>query len=309
MPKLLFVCNPYAGKSAIKQNLSELLDIFIKNDYRVEIHLTQSAGDATRVISQRAAEFDRIVCGGGDGTLNETVNGLMLLPPERRPALGYIPAGTQNDYARNLGIPADYARAAEIACGDFTRRIDVGQANSGFFNYVYGFGAFTEVSYETPQDMKKLLGVPAYGLMAMKSLVHLKSHRITLRVNDKEITDDFMIILIGNSKSIGGMTGLWGSDIGLDDGLFEVFMVRKPSSVMDWNYVIGDLLLEHRENEVVQRLKADTIEFFSSEKLKWVKDGEFAGDLNYVKVTNLNRALEIACGEPVSTGLGGKAPL
>lgn len=295
MPKLLFVCNPYAGKAIIKHNLAEILDIFIKNGYRTEIHLTQSSGDATRIISQRGADFDRVVCGGGDGTLNEAVSGLMLLPPQTRPVLGYIPAGTQNDYARSVGIPTDCHVAAEVACSDETHKIDVGRINTGYFNYVCGFGAFTEVSYETPQDIKKVLGVPAYGLAAVKSFMHLKSHRLTVRFNGQEVTDDFMIILVGNSHSIGGMSGMVGDKIVLDDGLFEVFMVRRPGSVIGWNDVIGNVFSDHGNSETVKRFKTDSIEFFSEEKLKWVKDGEFAGNLNYVHIENLRKELEVAC--------------
>ncbi|MBP5292329.1 MAG: diacylglycerol kinase family lipid kinase [Lachnospiraceae bacterium] len=293
--KLLFICNPYAGKSGIKHHLSEILDVFINSGYRVEIHLTQSVGDATKIVSERGQEFSRIVCGGGDGTLNETVSGLMCIPQEHRPSLGYIPAGTQNDYARNLGIPFGYAKAAAIACGAETHRIDVGRMNNGFFNYVCGFGAFTEVSYETRQEVKNLLGVPAYGLEAVKSFMHLKPYHLTVSFNGREITDDFMIILVGNSISIGGIKGILGDKVVMDDGLFEVFMVTNPSGIAGWNDVIGNIFQDHGENPTVHRFKTKQIEFFSEEKLKWVKDGEYAGDLNYVKISNEQKAIEFAC--------------
>lgn len=293
--KLLFVCNPYAGKSVIRHNLFEILDIFIKSGYRVEIHLTQAVGDATKVVSERGAEFSRIVCGGGDGTLNEVVSGMMRLPEKYRPSLGYIPAGTQNDYAKNLSIPFEYAAAAAIASGEETHRIDVGRINSGFFNYVCGFGAFTEVSYETSQEVKKLLGAPAYGIEAVKSFMHLKPYHMTVSFNGKEMTDDFMIILVGNSISIGGIKGLLGDGIVMDDGLFEVLMVTNPSGIAGWNGLIGNIFQDHGYNPTVHRFKTKEMEFFSEEKLKWVKDGEYAGDLNYVKISNDHKAIEFAC--------------
>lgn len=292
---LLFICNPYAGKSGIKHNIAEILDVFIKSGYRVEVHLTQSVGDATNIVSERGTQFSRIVCGGGDGTLNETVSGLMRIPKELRPPLGYIPAGTQNDFARNLSIPFVHSQAAAIACGEETHMIDVGKINSGFFNYVCGFGAFTEVSYETRQEIKKLLGAPAYGIEAVKSFMHLKPYHLTVSFNGREMTDDFMIILVGNSISIGGIKGLLGDKIVMDDGLFEVFMVTNPSGIAGWNDVIGNIFQDHGKNPTVHRFKTGQIEFFSEERLKWVKDGEYAGDLNYVKITNEHKALEIAC--------------
>jgi YegS/Rv2252/BmrU family lipid kinase len=291
--KLLFVCNPYAGKSVIRHNLSEILDVFIKSGYRVEIHLTQAVGDATKVVSERGTEFSRIVCGGGDGTLNEVVSGLMRLPEKYRPSLGYIPAGTQNDYAKNLSIPFEYAAAAAIASGEETHRIDVGRINSGFFNYVCGFGAFTEVSYETSQEVKKLLGAPAYGIEAVKSFMHLKPYHMTVSFNGKEMTDDFMIILVGNSISIGGIKGLLGDGIVMDDGLFEVTLIKYPTSPVEAQEIITALLTAEDNTDQIYSFKTSHIKLTCDEPLSWTLDGEFGGEHYEADIENRHKALNL----------------
>ena len=293
MKKLLFIYNPYAGKSKIRGKVSDVLSRFIRAGYRVEVYVTQTSGDATQVSAKRGGSFPLLVCSGGDGTLNEVVSGLMRLAPEKCPALGYIPAGTTNDFARSLDLPTDLVKAAKVAVTGIPFPVDIGTANGIYFNYVLGFGAFTAVSYETPQEMKKVLGHQAYLLEGARSLMNLKRYPMRVEWDEGEIAGNFLFGGVSNSLSVAGIKGLWGQDILLDDGKFEVTLIREPETVLEWTELMAALLAKDDSSPFLLHFKASHIAFHGEEEIRWVKDGEFAGSWQDVKVEVLHTPLSV----------------
>ena len=178
MKQLLFVYNPKAGRQRAKTMLSDVLTVFAQEGYQITVRPTLGPGDATQVVADTAAHYDRVVCCGGDGTLNETVGGLLSLPQEERPVLGYIPAGTTNDFSRNINLPRSTQELARVACGGVPRSIDVGDLGGRQFLYIAAFGLFTDVSYSTPQASKNLLGHLAYVLQGAGRLVNFPSYQV-----------------------------------------------------------------------------------------------------------------------------------
>lgn len=299
MKKVLFICNAHAGKSQIKSHVVEIVDLFIKNGYRVEVYVTQCQGDAAQAAKSWGSRVNRILCSGGDGTLNEVVNGLMQLPEEKRPPVAYIPAGTTNDYARSLKLPVRIRKAAEVAAGGVPCRLDVGRVGDRYFNYAFGFGMFTDVSYATPQEIKKVLGHPAYVLEGLRSLAGTKSYRMRVRWGEQSVEGDFLLGMVTNSHSVAGMKGIWGENIRLDDGLFEVTLVREPSTILKWTELPGELLSWGDSGDLVLRFKAENICLEAEEDINWVSDGEFAGTFRKVDIQNIQQAISLIVPEKV----------
>ncbi|MCD8053981.1 MAG: YegS/Rv2252/BmrU family lipid kinase [Lachnospiraceae bacterium] len=289
MKRLLVIANLHAGKGQIKNRLADVLDLCVKAGYRVEVYITQEAGDAAKVARRRGAHVDRVICSGGDGTLDETVNGLMALPPEKRPELGYISAGTTNDFAHSLKLPARILDAAQVAVGEELFPIDIGRVNDAYFCYLVGFGAFTEVSYATSQALKRQLGHTAYIMEAARELMDLKPCHVCAEIGDEIIDSDFLCGFVSNSNRVAGMSGIWGKDIRMDDGLFEVTLIRMPTDIVGWGEAVTALLSPDVRSNLVIRRKANHLHFFSEEPIDWVKDGEFAGSFTEVEV-------EVLCG-------------
>ena len=234
MKKMIFVFNPRSGKEQIRSKLLDILDIFTKYGYEVSVYVTQKPLDAMQIVSRRGRGRSLVVCSGGDGTLNEVVSGLMTIEEGKRPVLGYIPSGSTNDYASSIGISKNMKKAALDAVSGGTTAVDVGRfGEDRYFVYVAAFGAFTEVSYSTPQEAKNLLGHQAYMLEAVKRVTNLKAYRMKFEWEDKVLEDEFIIGMITNTISIGGFKGLVGLDVALDDGEFEVLLVRKPRTPKD----------------------------------------------------------------------------
>ena len=216
MKRLLFIINPCSGKGRIRNKLLSVLDIFAKRGYRVETYVTQEALDARRKAITRGRSADLIVCSGGDGTLNEVVSGMMEL--KRLPVLGYIPAGSTNDYAVSLGLPRRIENAARLAAEGKASPVDVGKfGDDRYFVYIAAFGAFTEVSYLTPQDKKNRLGHQAYMLEGVKSLASLKSYHFRVECEEMELEDDFVFGMVTNTLSVGGFKGLVTQSVALSD--------------------------------------------------------------------------------------------
>lgn len=293
MKKLLFIYNPFAGKSKIRGKVSDILSRFIRAGYRVEVYVTQAAGEATQMASKRGGSFPLLVCSGGDGTLNEVISGLMRLAPEKRPALGYIPAGTTNDFARTLRLPGDLVKAAKVAVTGKPFPVDIGQANGAYFNYVFGFGAFTAVSYETPQELKKVLGHQAYLLEGARSLMNLKRYPMRMAWEDGEIEGNFLFGGVSNSLSVAGIKGLWGEDIQLNDGKFEVTLIREPETLREWTELMAAILAKDGRSSSIIHFKTSWIQFHGEEEIRWVKDGEFAGSWQDVELHVVHTPLSI----------------
>ena len=300
MKKLLYIYNPAAGRRTAKASLSDVVEVFSRQGYEITVHPTQGRGDATRTVLKDGGGFDRVVCCGGDGTLNETVQGLLALPADKRPVLGYIPAGTTNDFSRTLELPRTLPELAEAAGAGAPRPIDVGEAAGRPFTYVAAFGLFTDVSYSTPQANKNLLGHFAYLLEGMGRLASIPSYHMKVSTPEgKEVEGDFIYGMVGNTVSVGGLVNLPRDKVLLDDGRFEVILIRQPKTAKDWQSILTALttleLSKDGEGAVVG-FSAEEVTFTCDAPVAWTVDGEFGGEQQITTVKNLPRALTIACG-------------
>lgn len=295
MKRLLFIINPCSGKGRIRNKLLSVLDIFAKRGYRVETYVTQEALDARRKAVTRGRSADLIVCSGGDGTLNEVVSGMMEL--KRLPALGYIPAGSTNDYAASLGLPRRIENAARLAAEGKASPVDVGKfGDDRYFVYIAAFGAFTEVSYLTPQDKKNLLGHQAYMLEAVKSLMDIRGRQMKITWEEGELEGEFLFGMVTNTTSVGGFKGLVSRDVALDDGWFEALFIRMPKNPLDLSGIVSYLFLKEEDNAFVYRFKTRKLKIAAAEDVDWVLDGEFGGKKREVEIENLEKRLYIVRG-------------
>lgn len=289
--KLLFIYNPKAGKGQIRNNLLDILDIFVKAGYEVTARPTQYAGEAVEIAAGKTARYDLVVCSGGDGTLDEVVTGIMK--SVRRRPIGYIPAGSTNDFANSLHIPKSMKKSAQVAVNGEPFACDVGSFNDNTFVYIAAFGLFTEVSYETKQEVKNVLGHMAYILEGVKKLAGIKSYHMKITTQDSEIEDDFLYGMVTNSTSVGGFKGITGKLVDLSDGIFEVTLVKRPKSLEDLNEIIGALTMRDIDAAQMYCFKASYLRFESQEEVAWTLDGEFGGRHTEAIVENQKQALHI----------------
>ena len=293
--KLLFVFNPKSGMGLIKNNLLDIIDVMVKAGYDPTVYPTQERGDATRKVKEDGANYDRIVCSGGDGTLDEVVTGMR--EADLKIPLGYIPAGSTNDFARTLGISNDMVKAAEIAVGENIFACDVGQFNDDTFIYIAGFGIFTEISYETPQELKNVFGHAAYILSAAKSLATIPNYLMQVEANGEVIQDRFIYGMITNSISVAGFKGLTGKDVKLDDGEFEVTLIKSPTNALELTEIIEYLTGIIPETNMVYSFKTSQLQIRSRASVSWTMDGENGGEHWSVDIRNHHQALNIVTAE------------
>lgn len=291
--KLLFIFNPRSGKGQIKNNLMEIVDIMVKADFDVNIYTTQAQADATRKVIEDGAEYDRIICSGGDGTLDEVMTGLMragLTIP-----IGYIPAGSTNDFANSLGIPKEMVKAAGVAVGDHGFPCDIGEFNSDTFVYVAAFGLFTEVSYKTSQQLKNILGHVAYLIEGVKQLHDIESYNMQVEYEGQVFQDEFIYGMVTNSISVGGFKGMTGSDVKLDDGVFEVTLIKKPRNPIELNEILACLTNMIDDSDLIYSFKTDEVRITAKDKVAWTLDGEFGGEHEEAVIRNLKQKVTIFC--------------
>ena len=292
MKRLLFIYNPHAGKELLKPKLSDIIDIFVKAGYEVVAYPTQSYRDAYRKVSEYDSdEYDLVVCSGGDGTIDEVVTGMMQR--DKRDPIGYIPTGTTNDFANSLHIPKGLLRAADNAVNGTLFPCDVGKFNDDIFVYIAAFGLFTDVSYQTKQEMKNVLGHLAYVLEGTKRLFNVPSYRIKVTHDGETLEDEFIFGMVTNSRSVGGFRNMIGKQVVFDDGLFEVTLIKTPKNPLALQEIVASLLIEQVDTKHMYSFKTGRITFESLEEIPWTLDGEFGGAHDEVTVENLNRQLRI----------------
>ena len=288
MKKLLFVYNPRAGKEMLKPRLSDVLDIFVKAGYEVTVHPTQAYRDAYYQIKEyEVGKYDLIACSGGDGTIDEVATGMMKRREMGKDVVpvGYIPAGTTNDFAKSLHIPRKPLAAADNAVKGVPFPCDIGKFNDSVFVYIAAFGIFTDVSYETDQAVKNVLGHMAYILEGAKRIFNIPSYKIKVEHDGEVIEDEFIFGMVTNSRSVGGFSNMVGKNIVFDDGLFEVTLIKTPKSPIALQEIIAALLIEQVDTK--------KITFDSVEEIPWTLDGEFGGEQDYVEIENVQKAMEI----------------
>jgi len=291
--KMMMIVNPNAGKGQYKSVLSDLLNEFSAADIIPTVFFSRYPGHIPELIAEYALGYDLITCLGGDGTLSETAFGIMTLP-EQRP-IGYIPMGTTNDIARTLGLdpkqPVDSARRI-INGSPFS--FDIGQFGPDkYFAYIAAFGAFTDVSYATPQEIKQTLGHLAYTLEGIKQIPKLSGHQAVIEYDDGVISDNFIFGAITNSTSVAGFLKLDSNQVSLSDGLFEVLLIKTPQALKDLNDIITSILSNNYNKNNVIFLKSKEIRIMFDEPISWTRDGEDGGLHQDVVILNRSPGITI----------------
>ena len=284
MKRMLFVYNPNSGMGLLKPKLSDVIDTFVKGGYEVTVYPTQRSQDAVRKVSEYTEEYDLVACSGGDGTLDEVVTGMMMR--ENKTPIGYIPAGTTNDFASSLHISKNMLEAADTIVTGTPFSFDIGQFNDDYFVYIAAFGIFTDVSYETKQSMKNILGHMAYILEGTKRLFNIPSYKIKVTHDGETIEDEFIFGMVTNSRSVGGFKRITGENV-------EVTLFKTPKNPVELNELLGAIVMRQINSDRIYSFKSGEVRFESVEAIPWTLDGEYGGTHEEVVIKNKNQALQI----------------
>lgn len=291
--KLMLILNPCAGMRAANRCLADIIGLFCARDFVTTVFVTGKRGDATRWVGEYGAQYDVIACIGGDGTFNETLHG--ILESGIRAQIGYIPAGSTNDFANSLGLPLDpMAAAAEIAEGA-PRPFDAGKFGSRYFSYVASFGAFTHASYSTPQAVKNFLGHFAYILESTRDLPYMKPASIKLDADGEIFEGEYLFGAISNSTSLGGILTIDPNIVDMNDGKFEVMLIRPPETAADLAEIVRALTNRQYRCGMIDFASAGRITVLSNPETGWSLDGEFEPGQDGVTIENLHSAVNLLC--------------
>ena len=292
MKKLLFVMNPYAGTRKANKVLTEILAVFNRAEYDVRVYVTAEAGDGTRAIEKLAKDMDLVVCCGGDGTFNETVTA--ILRTGYQIPIGYIPAGSTNDFATSLHLPLECVEAARYIVEGTPAAYDAGQFEDRYFSYVASFGAFTKASYSTPQSAKNLLGHMAYLLEGVQELPQIRKHHVKLTLDTGEVLeDDYLFGAICNSTSVGGVMTLAPDVVDLHDGQLEVLLIRTPKNLQELSECLLAMQKQQYNSAMMTFRSASQIVVEAEADMPWTLDGEREDGHSVVRIQNLCQAIQI----------------
>ena len=292
MEKLLLIINPCAGQKKAKKQLTEIIDIFNRADFAVITHITSGSGDAEAACIRYADQADRIVCCGGDGTFNETVSG--VLKSSRDIPIGYIPAGSTNDFASSLHLNSDLLQAARDIVDGQPKRLDIGLFGNRYFSYVASFGAFTRTSYTTPQNMKNALGHTAYILSGIQELSQIRFHPLRFALSDGSIIEDkFLFGAISNSTSVGGVLTLAPDRVDMADGKLELLLIRAPKDLFELSDCVRALQQKTYNSPMITFLSTDSVTVSAPEEMCWTIDGEQEPGHAETEVSCMHHAIQI----------------
>ncbi len=291
--KLMLIINPAAGRGGYKQGFTEALKILNDGGYRTTLFYTAGARDATEYAGRYAHDFDAVACIGGDGTLSEVIAGLMRVPSP--PPLGYIPMGTANDVATTLGLPKnDTIGAALRLVRGSAHPYDVGGFGADeYFAYIAAFGAFTEVSYATPQDMKKRLGHLAYVLQGMAALPKLESYNTRVEYDGGVVEAPLVYGSMSNSTSVAGIVKLREEMVCLGDGMSELVLVKDPGSIEGFSEIVTSVLSQRYDSDKLIILHTTRAKFTFEKPVAWTRDGEAGGKYAEVELKNYAAPIEL----------------
>ncbi len=290
MPRrCMLILNPKAGKGKVKSALLSLVEGFFSMDYIVTCFPTAYKCHATELILEYGKEYDLIACSGGDGTLNEVISGMMMI--EKRLPLAYIPSGTVNDFANTLHLTSNVSKAMEKFKNEERFDCDICSFNQSYFTYVAAFGAFTEVSYHTPQATKNTLGRMAYFLEGFKQLTKITTYHMRITAPDLIIEDDFAFGAITNARSVAGFQTVNTKNAKLDDGEFEVLLIRMPQNPLDLQIIISALLKQEINEKFMEFFTASSLSIESDPDACWTLDGEEGGNPEQIQITIKNKAI------------------
>ncbi len=291
MKKLLMILNPRAGMRRANRFLPEIIRLFIEGGYACELYVTGAPGEATEYLSHCRHSYQLIVCAGGDGTLNETISG--MLASGMKCPVGYIPCGTTNDYASSIGLSLDVLIAARDILEGRAQAIDVGSFNGRCFVYTATCGAFAKASYTTPQAAKNLLGHAAYIMEGLRDLSTIRPIHMRVQAGDVVLEDEFIFCSVTNSTSVGGILRLDAQLVALNDGKFEVTMVRNPTNPAQLSSILVGLTTQSVPNDMIHFFSADNIRIECEPAVEWTLDGERESGTKVVEMVNLHSAVRI----------------
>lgn len=289
--RMLFVVNPSSGTMKIKDSLLEVCQIFCDNGYELTLNVTKYITDAINEAINKGMPYDLIVCCGGDGTFNGTVSSLIQL--DKHPPVGYIPSGSTNDFARTIGLNGNAKDIARQIMAGFPHTLDMGSFNKSYFSYVASFGAFTEASYNTPQDLKNKLGHLAYVLEGVKDISTIEPCHMRIRYEDKEIEGNYIFGAVCNSTSIGGLIRLNEDHIDLSDGLFEIMLIKAPKTIIDLTKIVVSITTQVYDPEIIQFFQASDLYIYPETEVPWSLDGEYAPGSKEIHVQNMHHAIQL----------------
>ena len=291
MGKVHLIVNPVSGRGVLRSKMWQVLEMLSAAGYQTTVSFTQKRGDATSLAALPCNDYDFLICAGGDGTLNEVISGVMKNP--LKPAIGYIPVGSTNDFATSLGLSKTVPNAVkDIICGK-KFSIDIGDFNGRYFSYIASFGAFTEASYNAPQEVKNVIGHAAYILEGIKSLGNIRPYRMKFTFNDKIIEDDFIFGAVSNTTSVGGILKLDENMVKLNDGEFEVLLIKNPANLNELQQIIGTLISKSFDNDNILFYHTKEITVQTKEKVDWTLDGEMQKGSNTVTINNIPGAISL----------------
>ena len=290
--KLLLIVNPCSGRAKMRTELLRVVETLSNGGYTVTVYPTKARGDATDfVCTLQEDEYDRIVVCGGDGTLNEVITGLMQ--SGLHITLGYIPSGTLNEWSSGLGIARSIPKAAEDITTGKKIQLDMGRFGDRYFAYTASFGAFTDASYSAPQDIKNVLGQAAYFFEGIKSLGNIKPVHLKFKTEEREIEGDFLFGAVSNSMSVGGIVKFDESVVKLNDGQFEVLLIKNPDNILKLQPIIDGILKRDFAKEGIEFFTADSVTVTGGDGLSWTLDGEYAKGEEEIVISNLHNAIEL----------------
>lgn len=288
---LLIAANIHAGSGQVKENLAGLIDYCVSLGWEVSVHTSQHPRDLPEYIAKNAGRFDLLVSSGGDGTLNETLNGLMGC--ENPPLLCYIPAGTVNDFASSLKIPKNFEQAARLLETGVPFCCDIGRFGSQYFSYVAAFGAFTSVSYQTSQQSKQLFGKLAYIMEGVRQLPALHPSRMHVELEDQCLEGEFLFGMVSNSTSVAGLHFSDKFGISMQDGLLEVLLIRHPRNISEQQALLNGMMKKEPVPGLIYLFRSKILRIEAPEPIPWTLDGEFGGDLRETEISACHQALRI----------------
>ena len=295
MKNVLFMVNPRAGMRRVIRFMPDIIRLFYEHGYRCETFVTGASGEASAYLTAHEGPLDLVVCAGGDGTLNETVSGLLAAGIDC--PLGYIPCGTTNDYASSIGLSQDILQAARDIVEGRPRTFDVGTFNGRHFVYTATCGAFAKASYSTPQAAKNVLGHLAYVLEGVKDLAGIKPIAMHVEADGRTIDEDIIFCSITNSTSVGGILKLDSQLVSLNDGRFEVTLVKNPVNPAQLSTILYGLTSMDIPNEMIYFFSADRLRVRCEKPTEWTLDGEREPKTTDIELVNLHSAVRIVIPE------------
>ena len=283
--------NPCAGTKQANKYFVDIIDIFCRAGYETVAATTEKRGDGTEFARSRAKDFDLIVCIGGDGTFNEVIAG--VIESGEDVPIGYIPAGSTNDFANSLSLSKNVVQAARDIVGGVPRSLDIGCFNGRYFSYVASFGAFTRASYEAPQSIKNALGHLAYILEGNKDIPSIRPEKIRLKMEQGVYGGDYLFGAVSNSTSVGGILTLSDELVDMNDGMFEVLLIKSPSNILELNQILLALTKQNYQSPMISFFNSSEVEITADPSMPWTLDGEYQEGSEAITIKNLHGAIKL----------------